>query len=47
LIPSVDDRYQIGWYYLGVIGVMFLVNMSVMIITAFKGQAVKLKKFLH
>ena len=36
LIPSPVDRYLIGWYYLGVLAIMFLANILVVVISALK-----------
>jgi hypothetical protein len=46
LIPSEVDRYFIGWFYLGVLGIMFMVNLLVVMSTAYKGATVKLKQYI-
>ena len=35
LIPSQEDKYYIGWYYSGIIGMLLASNLFVMVITAF------------
>ena len=44
LIKSEADRYYIGYYYLGVIGLMFVVNMSVVIVAGLISATEKCKK---
>jgi hypothetical protein len=46
LIPSPVDRYLIGWYYLGAIAIMFVANISVVVITALKYSTVEFKRSL-
>lgn len=47
LIPRVEDRYFIGWWFIGVLGVMFLANLVVVLLVAFKGVAAKSKKCIY
>jgi hypothetical protein len=35
LVPGLDDKYNIGWVYLGLIGFMIVVNVLVMIFCVF------------
>ena len=46
LIPSPVDRYLIGWFYLGALAIMFLANISVVVISALKYPTVKFKRSL-
>ena len=47
LIPSPIDRYQIGWYYLGPLAIMFVANISVVVISALKYPTDKLRRSLR
>jgi hypothetical protein len=40
----VEDRYYIGWYYLGVLGLIFVANLSVMVISATNNLTTKCKR---
>jgi len=46
MIPAVEDRYYIGWFYLGIIAVIFSVNLSVVLSSAFLALVKKFKKEL-
>ena len=39
-----EDRYYIGWYYLGVLGLIFVANISVMVISATNNSTQKCKR---
>jgi len=47
LIPSPEDRYLIGWFYNGTIGLMVAINIFVMFKTAFESLKDKIKKMIH
>ena len=36
LIPSQEDKYYIGWYYNGIIGMLLGANLFVMMMTAYQ-----------
>jgi hypothetical protein len=40
----VEDRYYIGWYYLGVLGLIFVANLWVMVISATNNFRQKCKR---
>jgi hypothetical protein len=44
-IPSRDVRYDIGWFYIGIVGVVFILNLSVMIQKAVLFVLMKIKQF--
>ena len=44
-IPSRDVRYDIGWFYIGVVGVVFILNLSVMIQKVVLFVLMKIKQF--
>jgi hypothetical protein len=46
LIPSPVDRYLIGWFYLGALAIMFVANISVVVIFAIKYPTDKFKRRL-
>jgi hypothetical protein len=47
LIPSPVDRYLIGWYYLGALAIIFIANISVVVISALKYPTDQFKRNLH
>jgi hypothetical protein len=46
LIPEPEDRYLIGWFYLGALAIMFVANISVVVISAIKYPTEKFKRRL-
>ena len=51
LIPTQEDKYYIGWYYNGIIGMLLGANLTVMVMTAYQNIKKKitgmLNKFKH
>ena len=39
-----EDRYYIGWYYLGNLGLIFVANLLVMVISATNNSTQKCKR---
>ncbi len=39
-----EDRYYIGWYYLGVLGLIVVANLSIMVISATNNLTTKCKR---
>jgi hypothetical protein len=46
LIPSPEDKYYIGWFYDGMIGIMIAANLGVMLTTMFRDVKQKIKEII-
>ena len=51
LIPTQEDKYYIGWFNSGIIGILVTVNLVVMVMTAYQDMkkkiSYKIKKCKH
>ncbi len=46
LIPSQEDKYYIGWFYSGVIGLLITANLFVMVMTAYQDLKKKIDQMI-
>jgi hypothetical protein len=42
LIPSQEDKYYVGWYYNGIIGMLLAANLFVIVMNAYQGITKKI-----
>ena len=46
LTPTPEDKYFIGWFYNGIVGIMICVNVGVMVRTVILSVAAKIKEMI-
>jgi hypothetical protein len=46
LIQSQEEKYLIGWFYSGIVGILIISNLFVMIMTALKDLKEKIKSMM-
>ena len=47
LIESKEDKYYIGWYYTGIIGMLLVSNLFVMMMTTFQDVKDKISDLIN